>query len=158
MILALGKGRFKAQPVKIGIESGDYYQILSGLKAGNKVVTSAQFLIDSESNIKAAASRLEGSGSMKAEPAKAVKTEHIGMGTVKTIDKQKHKITIHHQPIPSLGMKEMTMILPVSDKVSLEDTKPGDSIHFIMIKDQNDYLVTKIHIMNHKSHKKRDEQ
>lgn len=158
VILALGKGRFKAQPVKIGIESGDYYQILSGLKAGNKVVTSAQFLIDSESNIKAAASRLEGGDSRKAEPAKAVKTEHIGMGTVKTIDKQKHKITIHHQPIPSLGMKEMTMNLPVSDKVSLEGAKPGDSIHFIMIKHQNDYLVTKIHIMNPKSHKKRDEQ
>lgn len=59
VIVALGKGRYKAQAVKLGIESGDYYQVLSGLKAGDKVVTSAQFLIDSESNLKAAIDRMQ---------------------------------------------------------------------------------------------------
>jgi len=58
VILALGNGRFKAQPVKIGIESGGYYQILAGLKAGEMIVTSAQFLIDSESNLNAGFSRM----------------------------------------------------------------------------------------------------
>jgi len=43
----------------MGIESGNYYQILSGLKVGDVVVTSAQFLIDSESNLKAGFNRLE---------------------------------------------------------------------------------------------------
>jgi len=155
VILALGKGRFKAQPVKIGIESDKDYQILSGLKAGDKVVTSAQFLIDSESNIKAATSRLQ---SGQSKPEKPIQREHIGMGTIKEVDHQNHKIIIHHQPIPSLGMEEMTMILPVSDKVPIKSVKPGDNIHFIMIKQQNNYLVTKIHIMNHQSHEKKDDE
>ena len=163
VILALGKGRFKAQPVKIGIESGDDYQILSGLNPGEEVVTSAQFLIDSESNIKAAIGRLEGSNSKKTKPDKSVKTEHIGMGKITKIDKENNKITISHQPIShqpisSLGMDEMTMILPVADKVSLKGVKPGDSIHFMMIKHQNDFLVTKIHVMESSSHENKDEQ
>ncbi len=41
--------------VKLGVRSGDgYYEVLSGLKAGERVVTSANFLIDSESSLKAA--------------------------------------------------------------------------------------------------------
>ncbi|MGH8223715.1 MAG: efflux RND transporter periplasmic adaptor subunit [Woeseiaceae bacterium] len=59
VVLALGAGRFRSQPVEIGIESGDRVAIRSGLSAGDRVVTSAQFLIDSESNIDAALSRLE---------------------------------------------------------------------------------------------------
>ena len=58
VVVALGGGRFKAQPVSIGIESGDRVAIISGLSQGDEVVTSAQFLIDSESNIGAALSRM----------------------------------------------------------------------------------------------------
>jgi Cu(I)/Ag(I) efflux system membrane fusion protein len=58
VVVALGGGRFKAQPVSIGIESGDRVAILRGLSHGDEVVTSAQFLIDSESNIEAALSRM----------------------------------------------------------------------------------------------------
>ena len=61
VVVDLGGGRFKVQPVKIGIESGDRVAIRKGLAAGDKVVVSAQFLIDSESNIEAALSRLESS-------------------------------------------------------------------------------------------------
>jgi Cu(I)/Ag(I) efflux system membrane fusion protein len=59
VVLSLGEGRFRAQPVEIGIESGDRVAILSGLSAGDQVVTSGQFLIDSESNIESALSRLD---------------------------------------------------------------------------------------------------
>ncbi len=58
VIISLGNGKFKAQKVKIGIESGDYYQVLSGLKVGDNVVTTSQFLIDSESNLKASMNRM----------------------------------------------------------------------------------------------------
>jgi len=61
VVVDLGGGRFKAQPVQVGIESGDRVAIRKGLAAGDKVVVSAQFLIDSESNIEAALSRLESS-------------------------------------------------------------------------------------------------
>src|SRR5574340_270478 len=58
VILALGQGRFRAQPVTAGIESGGRVAILSGLEAGETVVTSGQFLIDSEANLKASLERL----------------------------------------------------------------------------------------------------
>jgi Cu(I)/Ag(I) efflux system membrane fusion protein len=59
VVLALGEGRFKAQPVKIGIESGDRVAIRKGIAAGELVVISGQFLIDSESNIEGALSRMD---------------------------------------------------------------------------------------------------
>ena len=60
VVIALGDGRFRARPVETGIESGDRVAILEGLDAGEYVVTSGQFLIDSESNIGSALSRMEG--------------------------------------------------------------------------------------------------
>ncbi len=58
VILALGAGRFRARQVRSGMESGDWVEILSGLAPGETVVTSAQFLIDSESSLKAGLQRL----------------------------------------------------------------------------------------------------
>jgi Cu(I)/Ag(I) efflux system membrane fusion protein len=58
VIVALGQGRFQPRPVVTGIESGDRIEVISGLKKGEQVVTSAQFLIDSESNLKASLERL----------------------------------------------------------------------------------------------------
>jgi Cu(I)/Ag(I) efflux system membrane fusion protein len=59
VVLALGDGRFRSQAVRVGIESGDRIAIESGLSAGARVVTSAQFLIDSESNIDTALMRMD---------------------------------------------------------------------------------------------------
>jgi len=59
VVVALGDGRFESRRVRIGIESGDRVAIRSGLKEGEHIVTSAQFLIDSESNIDSALERLE---------------------------------------------------------------------------------------------------
>ena len=47
----LGSGRLNAQTVRLGRTGGDYVEVLSGLASGQRVVTSAQFLIDSESNL-----------------------------------------------------------------------------------------------------------
>jgi Cu(I)/Ag(I) efflux system membrane fusion protein len=58
VVLAMGDGKFRAQPVQIGIESGDRIEIRSGVAAGDLIVTSGQFLIDSESNIEAALERM----------------------------------------------------------------------------------------------------
>ena len=59
VVLALGEGRFRSVPVSVGIESGDRVAILEGLSAGDRIVTSGQFLIDSESNIGSALSRMD---------------------------------------------------------------------------------------------------
>jgi Cu(I)/Ag(I) efflux system membrane fusion protein len=62
VIVALGDGRFAAHDVTLGIESGDRIQILDGLKEGERVVTSAQFLIDSQASLEAALQRLSSKG------------------------------------------------------------------------------------------------
>lgn len=49
-----GEGKFEPREVQVGHEAGDYQEVLSGLAEGEKVVVSANFLIDSESRIRAA--------------------------------------------------------------------------------------------------------
>lgn len=61
VVVDLGNGRFRSRAVTIGIESGDRIEIREGLSVGERVVTSAQFLIDSESNIGAALNRFDDS-------------------------------------------------------------------------------------------------
>ncbi len=60
VIRALGDGRFQPVDVLPGMESGEWVEILSGVEEGDRVVTSAQFLIDSESNLMAALQRMAG--------------------------------------------------------------------------------------------------
>jgi Cu(I)/Ag(I) efflux system membrane fusion protein len=59
VVLSLGEGRFRAQAVETGLESGDRVAIRSGIAAGDLIVTSGQFLIDSESDIESALSRMD---------------------------------------------------------------------------------------------------
>ena len=59
VVIALGDGRFRSQPVRIGTESGDRVAILEGVSAGDPIIVSGQFLIDSESNIESALSSME---------------------------------------------------------------------------------------------------
>lgn len=59
VIVSLGHGRFEARAVTIGMTSGDRVEIIAGLKVGEQIVTSGQFLIDSEANLRAGIQRLE---------------------------------------------------------------------------------------------------
>ncbi|WP_296201214.1 efflux RND transporter periplasmic adaptor subunit [uncultured Hyphomicrobium sp.] len=54
VLVARGEGRFEPRAVRIGRQGGRMIEITDGLKAGESVVTSANFLIDAESNLKAA--------------------------------------------------------------------------------------------------------
>jgi len=54
VILDKGDGRFEPRDVEIGQQGGGFTEIRSGIAAGDKVVTAANFLIDAESNLKAA--------------------------------------------------------------------------------------------------------
>lgn len=56
VIVDLGEGRFEPREVKVGRRGEAYVAITDGLKAGENVVISANFLIDAESNLKAALS------------------------------------------------------------------------------------------------------
>jgi RND family efflux transporter MFP subunit len=67
VILALGNGRFKPVDVKLGEYAEGYYQILDGISAGNKIATSAQFLIDSESSLRSAVKQFRNESETKSE-------------------------------------------------------------------------------------------
>ncbi len=60
IILALGSGKFKPVRVHAGIETADRIEILDGLDEGADVVVSSQFLIDSDSSLRAALMRMNG--------------------------------------------------------------------------------------------------
>jgi Cu(I)/Ag(I) efflux system membrane fusion protein len=59
VIVALGEGRFQPRAVTVGMESGGLVEILTGLREGERVVTSGQFLIDSEASLKASFTRMQ---------------------------------------------------------------------------------------------------
>ena len=79
VVVSLGDGRFRAQPVEIGIESGDRVEIRRGVVAGEQVVTSGQFLIDSESNIDAALARFQSGGVNESSMPAAGEMDHSQM-------------------------------------------------------------------------------
>ena len=54
VLIDKGEGRYEPRPVKLGVQGDEYVQVLEGVKAGEPVVVSANFLIDAESNLKAA--------------------------------------------------------------------------------------------------------
>ena len=76
VVLALPEGRFRSQPVKIGIESGDRIAIRQGLAEGDLIVASGQFLIDSESNIEVALERMDDSEPQMQEDAPVDHSQH----------------------------------------------------------------------------------
>ena len=60
VVMAQGDGRFEPREIHTGVETEDGYEVLRGLNPGEQIVTSAQFLIDSESNLKAALAGMHG--------------------------------------------------------------------------------------------------
>jgi membrane fusion protein, copper/silver efflux system len=59
VLIAKGEGRFEPREVKLGRTGSGHVEVLDGVEEGDEVVTSATFLIDSESNLKAALRGLE---------------------------------------------------------------------------------------------------
>lgn len=73
VIIDLGEGRFEAREVVSGIESGDYVEIIQGVDEGERVVTSGQFLIDSEASMRAGIKRMHKPAGNMAEDGKEMK-------------------------------------------------------------------------------------
>jgi RND family efflux transporter MFP subunit len=75
VVVAEGEGRFTPRDVELGASGDGHVAVLSGLEGGERVVTSAQFLIDSESNLREAIQKLL-AGAASGEPAPAAPAEH----------------------------------------------------------------------------------
>ncbi|MGC8595800.1 MAG: efflux RND transporter periplasmic adaptor subunit [Candidatus Kryptoniota bacterium] len=64
--VSLGDGKFEIRDVTLGAYADGYYEVLSGLQEGEDVVTSGQFLIDSDANLKSAGAAMSGMPGMSA--------------------------------------------------------------------------------------------
>ncbi|MBX9698222.1 MAG: copper-binding protein, partial [Acetobacteraceae bacterium] len=98
-------------------------EIRKGLKAGQKVVASGQFLIDSEASLKSTLSRLESAAEVRANDPPG--GGHVGNAKVNAVDAGAGKIDLTHGPMPSLNWPAMTMGFRIEDKTLLQGLKPG---------------------------------
>jgi Cu(I)/Ag(I) efflux system membrane fusion protein len=146
VIVSLGDGHFQARPVTIGIESGESVEILSGLKTGEMVVASGQFLIDSETNLKTGLEHLDTSSKSDDAKKPSSEIEKIieGKGIIKVLNASQHTVTLFHEPIPALNWPVMTMDFSVEKNVDLNNFKVGDHIKFILKNVTENQVITQM--------------
>ena len=121
VMLAEDNGRFRPVDVQAGIESGGQTEIKRGLQAGQRVVVSSQFLIDSEASLKGIESRLN---SEAATPL----TRHPGEAKVISIDKE--SALLAHGPLTTAGMGAMTMEFKAPAGGMPRNVAKGDKVQF----------------------------
>jgi Cu(I)/Ag(I) efflux system membrane fusion protein len=102
VLLVLGEGKYKPQPVKIGLRGREAVEILEGIQAGDEVVTAANFLIDAESNLKAALSTF--TAPQSATTAKAAAKRYQAQGSIDSLDIAANTASVTHEPIPGTAV------------------------------------------------------
>jgi Cu(I)/Ag(I) efflux system membrane fusion protein len=173
VLVRLAEGRFEPRAVTLGSRSDNYVEVLAGVAEGEAVVTSANFLIDAESNLKAAlggmnsqenasppvgaatstssgqASTLKGTRAantnrQQAGSYKAVSVAHQAQGTLESINDD-GTVSITHEPIKSLGWPGMTMDFALTNASLVAGIKPGSKITFEIVERKPDeWVITKI--------------
>lgn len=146
VILALEGGGFRAAEVELGQEAGGRTAIRKGLKAGERVVLSGQFLIDSEASLSSTLARLEGADAAGATSPSA-DAMHKGSGKVTEVDARAGRIELDHGPMPSIKWPAMKMGFMVEDRALLRGLKPGDAVEFEMRGEpdkEGNYVIRKI--------------
>ncbi|MDO9599329.1 MAG: efflux RND transporter periplasmic adaptor subunit [Azoarcus sp.] len=138
VLLALDEGRFKPQPVKLGQRGRDDVEVLEGVSEGERVVVSANFLIDSESQLRAALSNLVAGDSAPPE-------RYRSTGVFDAHDAASGTITLTHEAIPALQWPEMTMDFGLAAPEVAAGIAPGNAIRFeFEAGEPGEYIVTRI--------------
>ena len=156
VLVELGEGRFEPRVVKLGMRGDGYVEVLDGVKAGEAVVVSANFLIDAESNLKAALSGF-GHDAHGAKPgpkeqakpgasaAAAAPVTHRGDGSVETVDPARATVKLAHGPITSLKWPAMSMNFRVKDPALIRTLKPGQKVAFEFVDaGGGEYLIVRV--------------
>jgi Cu(I)/Ag(I) efflux system membrane fusion protein len=141
VLVQLGEGRFEPREVELGARGEHFVEVRKGVADGELVVVAANFLIDAESNLKAAIAGL-GAASV---PAASSAVGHQASGTVDGIDLQAGTLSLNHGPVPSLKWPPMTMEFTVANKALLGGLRPGQAVTFEFVERQpGEYMVTAI--------------
>jgi Cu(I)/Ag(I) efflux system membrane fusion protein len=149
VVLALGEGRFKSIEVSVGSYDDLNAEILSGLNRGEKVVISAQFLLDSESSKNSEFKRLENvPESMSAIPAmndnkKDNKVSSAAtQGVINSISNDRLNIT--RDAIEKWNRPIATLDFNVGEGVDASSYKEKQLIDFTFEISQGDFIITEI--------------
>lgn len=119
VMLAEEAGRYRPVEVQLGQESDDKTAIVKGLDEGQKVVTSGQFLLDSEASLKGIVA-----GPEQGPPA--TPSLHEADGQIIGIDEK--EVTLAHGPFKTLGMPGMTMTFALASPALKQGLKTGDKV------------------------------
>lgn len=126
VVLAEGDGKYRSVRIEVGREASDKIEVLQGLAAGDSIVTSAHFMLDSESSQSAELSRINGV-EVPAETAWA-------KGTITDVMAGHRMLTINHQPVPDWEWPGMVMNFNVADSVAFDSFVAGQHLEFEMQK------------------------
>ena len=144
VVLALGEGSFKSIAVRIGRFDSESVEILEGLSDGEKVVSSAQFLLDSESSKSSDFKRMNHDES---EIDDSVPASVWVSAQIQSVMGDHKMLTLTHDAIPEWDWPEMTMDFIAADAVDFSQLKEGLSLHVEVTKTSSgDYQVSNIHI------------
>jgi len=143
VVLDLGDGQFKSVEVNIGNITSDYVEILKGLSEGERVVTRAQFLLDSESSKESDFKRM----SHPLETEASLPTATV-MGNINNIDTANHLINISRGPIEKWNRGPATMDFSYEKDIDLSNIKSGDHIEFTFVINDGNFIITKLHLMH----------
>ncbi len=143
VLVQKGEGRFEPREVKLGARSDTFVEVLEGVQDGEPVVVTANFLIDAESNLRAAVGGFGGADSKTAPTSKSV--GHKAAGKVDSIDAKAGTVNLEHGPVASLKWPSMTMEFQLANTALLKDLKPGTKIDFEFVeRGQGEWVITSI--------------
>ncbi|MCG7530559.1 efflux RND transporter periplasmic adaptor subunit [Psychrobium sp. MM17-31] len=148
VVMALGEGRFKSVAVELGQSNGEQVQVISGLAMDDEVVTSAQFLIDSESNINSDLKRYQGNDE---EQAQALRV--WADATINRVMAGHEMLNVTHGAIAQWNWPEMTMNFYIDESLNIDDFSAGQKLQIeIMEDDEGDYIITDVKAMAMEHH------
>lgn len=124
-------GRYRPLEVQIGEQFDDRVVVRQGLQAGQRVVASGQFLIDSEASLQ---------GVRPGETTAAAATAYQARGTV--VDIEADSITLDHEPVPALKWPSMTMPFKLAEPALAKGLAKGQRVEFGFVKQGDDWVLT----------------
>ena len=135
VVLRTDKGTFRPRLVTTGLRDafgdGGRTEIVQGLAAGEEVVASAQFLIDSESALSAGFTRMAPS---EAAPAS-------GKGVFVEYDAKRAVVTLDHEDIPSLDWPSLETEFAITAETDLGGIAVGDVVRFTVARGSDGLLA-----------------
>ena len=142
VVLQLAPGQFKSVEVQIGRVSDSHIEILSGLHAEDLIVTSAQFLLDSESNISSDFKRMNHHDKENdKENAEENDNQATVDGLINAVDVASRTVNIHRDAIEKWQRPAMTMDFRVAETVNINQFVEGERLQFTFMIENGNFII-----------------